>query len=171
MLPAEVKLERYGPEIKFTWLAQSVHLAWVMFNSRVLLLWCPSSYSRDLGPMSNFVEIRSVVTEAKHADRHPPSPIYFMQRTRTTNIPKMPFSIILPFTSRSPTWLHLMKFSNQNCEIRNNSVSIVTSLWLDDRGSIPGRGREFFSSLPRSDRLWGPPSLLSNGYRGPFLFG
>jgi hypothetical protein len=26
----------------------------------------------------------------------------------------------------------------------------------------------FFSSPPRPERLWGPPSLLSNGYQGLF---
>jgi hypothetical protein len=31
-------------------------------------------------------------------------------------------------------------------------------------GSSPGWGWEYFSSPPRPDRLWGPPSLLSNGY-------
>jgi hypothetical protein len=35
-------------------------------------------------------------------------------------------------------------------------------------GSIPGRGWEFFSSAPPVDRLWGSPSLLSNGYQGLF---
>jgi hypothetical protein len=36
-----------------------------------------------------------------------------------------------------------------------------------EQGSIPGRGRTFFSSPPRRpDRLLGPPSLLSSGYRG-----
>jgi hypothetical protein len=34
-------------------------------------------------------------------------------------------------------------------------------------GSIPGGGWEFFSS-PSPERLWGPPSLLSNGYQGLF---
>jgi len=34
---------------------------------------------------------------------------------------------------------------------------------LDDRGSIPGRVMDSFSSPPRPDRLWGPSSLLSNG--------
>jgi hypothetical protein len=41
---------------------------------------------------------------------------------------------------------------------------------LDDRGSITGRSNdEIFSSLPSSpDRLWSPPSLLSNEYQGLF---
>jgi hypothetical protein len=33
---------------------------------------------------------------------------------------------------------------------------------LDGLGSIPS-SQIFFSSPQRSDRLWGPPSLLSNG--------
>jgi hypothetical protein len=35
-------------------------------------------------------------------------------------------------------------------------------------GSIPGGRWEFFSSSPRPDRLWGPPSFLSYGYGGHF---
>jgi hypothetical protein len=41
----------------------------------------------------------------------------------------------------------------------------------DDQGSIPGGGWEFFSSPPLSDRFWGPPNLLSNGYQGLFPWG
>jgi len=39
---------------------------------------------------------------------------------------------------------------------------------LNDKGSIPARKMAFFSSPSHSDRLWGLPSLVSNGYRGHF---
>jgi hypothetical protein len=38
-------------------------------------------------------------------------------------------------------------------------------------GTIPSGGWEFFSSPPRPERLWGPPSLLSNGYQVLFPWG
>jgi hypothetical protein len=38
-------------------------------------------------------------------------------------------------------------------------------------GFDPGEGWEFFSSAPRPERLWDPPSLLSNGYQGLFPCG
>jgi hypothetical protein len=47
-------------------------------------------------------------------------------------------------------------------------VGIALGYGMDDWGSIPGGGWEFFSSPPRPERLWGPPSLLSNGYQGLF---
>jgi hypothetical protein len=42
-------------------------------------------------------------------------------------------------------------------------MHIKLSHGLENRGSIPGRGR-FFSSPPRPDRLWGPSSISFNGY-------
>jgi hypothetical protein len=46
-------------------------------------------------------------------------------------------------------------------------VGIVMGYGLDGPGSIPGSTR-FVSSPQHPDRLWGPPSLLFNGYRGLF---
>jgi hypothetical protein len=51
---------------------------------------------------------------------------------------------------------------------RDSSVGIATSYWLDDRGfgvQVPV-GVRIFTSPRRPDRLWGPPNLLSNWYRG-----
>jgi hypothetical protein len=47
------------------------------------------------------------------------------------------------------------------------------SVWLragqpGHGGSIPGRGKGFFLYTLCPDRLWVPPSLLYNGYRGSF---
>jgi hypothetical protein len=44
------------------------------------------------------------------------------------------------------------------------------------RGSIPNRGKGYFSHTKRSDRFWGPPSVLFSGiclhgvYRDKFAF-
>jgi hypothetical protein len=52
----------------------------------------------------------------------------------------------------------------------DSSVGITTAYGLDGPGSIPGSVRSF--SPPRHpDRLWGPPSPLSNRYRVLSLWG
>jgi hypothetical protein len=54
--------------------------------------------------------------------------------------------------------------------LRLTSVSIATSYGLDDQKvavRVPVRARIFISPC-LADRLWGPPSLLCNVYRGPF---
>jgi hypothetical protein len=47
------------------------------------------------------------------------------------------------------------------------SVGTPMGYGLDGPGLIPGNAR-FFSCPQRPNRLWGPPSLLSKGYRGYF---
>jgi hypothetical protein len=46
---------------------------------------------------------------------------------------------------------------------RYSSIGMATGYGLDDPGSIPAVQD---CSPQRPDRLWGPPSLLYNGYRG-----
>jgi hypothetical protein len=53
---------------------------------------------------------------------------------------------------------------------RDSVVGISTGYVLDDRGvgvRVPV-GSRIVSSPLHPDRLWGPPSLLLNGYRGLF---
>jgi hypothetical protein len=45
------------------------------------------------------------------------------------------------------------------CVSNGSLVSIVTDYGLDDRGSIPNRGRGFFFYSLRPDRLWGSPPV------------
>jgi hypothetical protein len=73
----------------------------------------------------------------------------------------------------------LFGFLSKNLKIKiyktiilpDSSVGIALSYGLDDQGSrvrFSAGGWEFFSSPPRPERLWGPPSLLSNRYQGLF---
>jgi hypothetical protein len=51
---------------------------------------------------------------------------------------------------------------------RDSSAGTATIYGLDDQGvvvRVPVRSR-IFSSTRHPDRMWRPPSLLSNGYRG-----
>jgi len=51
----------------------------------------------------------------------------------------------------------------------NNKVHFI--LLRPGFNSRQRQWREFFSSPQRSDRLWGPPRLLSNGNVGHLLWG
>jgi hypothetical protein len=53
---------------------------------------------------------------------------------------------------------------------RDSTVGVAIGYGLDDRGvafRVPV-GSRIFSSPRRQDRLWSPPNLLPNGYRGFF---
>jgi hypothetical protein len=47
--------------------------------------------------------------------------------------------------------------------VQDTSVGTVMDYWLDGRGSIPGRGKRFFSTPQWPHRLWAPLSLLTTG--------
>jgi len=49
------------------------------------------------------------------------------------------------------------------------SVSIVTELRVGRPGFYSRYGRDFFFFPPHPDRLWGPLTLLSNGYGEGFF--
>jgi len=53
----------------------------------------------------------------------------------------------------------------------NSSFRSLTPVATGVLGSDSRRGLEFFSSLPRPERLWDPASLLSNEYQGLYPWG
>jgi hypothetical protein len=80
------------------------------------------------------------------------------------NEKKKYLQIATDFRYRNITFTHL-DFGS-----RDSAVGIATGYGLGDRGvGIRVKvGLRIFSSLRRPDRLWGPPSLLFNWYRGLF---
>jgi hypothetical protein len=62
-------------------------------------------------------------------------------------------------------WIDLAQDRDQWRAVLNT----VMNLQIHEKllSSIPG-GARFFSSPQRPDRLWGPRSFVSNGYRGFF---
>jgi hypothetical protein len=67
-------------------------------------------------------------------------------------------------------YIQYIHFTLSRVGSRDSVVGIATGYGLDDGGvGVRVRvGSRIFSSPRRPDRLWGPPSLLSNGYRGSF---
>jgi hypothetical protein len=71
-------------------------------------------------------------------------------------------------------WINKLSLVPCNFKSRDSSVGIVTRLWAGQSGfygSIPDRGWDFFSSPPRPEWLWDPPSLLYNEYQELFRWG
>jgi hypothetical protein len=68
-------------------------------------------------------------------------------------------------------YLHLLPHLYRFIAIGSSSISILTGYELESRGSIPSRNKIHSFTSQRPDRLWGPSSLLTNGYRGFFPMG
>jgi len=49
-----------------------------------------------------------------------------------------------------------------------SSVTVVAEVRVGWPGLDTRYGHGFLASSPHPDRFWGPPSFLSNGYRGIF---
>jgi hypothetical protein len=73
-----------------------------------------------------------------------------------------------PPSSSSSLLVAINSESKDKVTSRDSVVGIATGYGLDDRGvgvRVPV-GSRIISSPRRPDRLWGPPNLLPNGYRG-----
>jgi hypothetical protein len=74
----------------------------------------------------------------------------------------------------SSTWEKIDARFEVSAAMKKNRDRSVLEHWATGwmiGGSSLGRGREFFSSPLRPDRLWGPPSLRFNGCQGLFPWG
>jgi hypothetical protein len=87
---------------------------------------------------------------------------------------RVSWSLSSLYTSLCTNTVHRFNIYNVLCAIygsRGSSVSTVFNYELDDRVievRSPGEAKGFFLYSLCPERLWVPPSLLCNGYRGSF---
>jgi hypothetical protein len=76
---------------------------------------------------------------------------------------KHPATVFSVLATTSLLWVTCKKTNFLNCEPGERNRYSGRGL---GRSSCPGKEKAFFSSPCGPDRLWGPPSLLCNGYQG-----
>jgi hypothetical protein len=106
---------------------------------------CTICNSRSRRPVRKLLDTLSYIITTCELDCEKKN-YRFVSQTHKVNLSKLSLQLI-----------HLLQF-----------VMLIQLCFIKlahDWGSIPGGRWKFFSSPPRPDRLWGPSSLLSNGYR------
>jgi hypothetical protein len=88
----------------------------------------------------------------------------------TIGVPQYWFFLVFRVTLPDNWCFHLLHRPKFKPMSRDSAGGIATGYGMHDRGvrvRVPV-GSRIFSSPRRTERLLGPPSLLSNGYRGQF---
>jgi len=108
------------------------------------------------------------------ADKSPPLIPVLSQMHSVHTLPnyffKIHSNIILPFTPRSSEWSLPFRVSEKNFLY----ISRLPHASYTTRPSNSPHGHSYICLMiiiTGPDRLWGPPSLLSNGYHGLFSWG
>jgi hypothetical protein len=113
--------------------------------------------------LSKFAHFFENLSPRKNSGSHTK---HFYCHSRLIN-PQDPMLILLMTLNSNTIWWDGFQKYKSHSRSRDNALGYG----LDDQWFESRQGLRIFLSPPRPDRLWGPSSLLSNGYQGPFPWG